>query len=89
MSDQLFLDLRRLYTQQQVGDTWGVGAQAERALLLARDASGGYLWSVEHTHTPPRYLFGMSVLLDLALPEGRIELRDQDGRVVGAIEGVV
>ena len=85
MSERLFLDLHRLYAEQQGAETWGVGLLAERELLLARDGYG--LWLTGPGYVPLT-LFGMPVLLDRTLPEGRIELRNKAGRVVRVIGGV-
>ena len=84
MSDRLLGNLYGLYAQQQ-GASWGVGIVAERELLKARDGFG--LCLTGPGYVPPT-LFGMRVLIDPTLPEGRIELRDRSGRVLGAIENI-
>ena len=84
MTDRLLDNLYGLYAQQR-GASWGIGIVAERELLKARDGFG--LWLTGPGCVPPT-LFGMLILIDPTLPEGRIELRDRGGCVLGAIENI-
>ena len=79
-------DLYQLHAQHN-GSAWVVGFNAEREILLARDAGGFYLVAPPNPREETK-LLGLPVRLDRGLPTGRIELRDQAGRVLGAIEGV-
>lgn len=81
------LDLHRLRVEyNERSHTWGVGFFAEKELLLARDTSGAYL--VNHLASGGPKCLGLSVQVDDQLPPGRIELRDRDGRVLSAVEGI-
>lgn len=82
-------DLFRLYQHSDnATDTWNVGREAWMEVLKARDYSGFYLVPAPQSPSYEPRLCGLPLRLDRSLPIDRIELRNKDGRILAAIDGV-
>lgn len=81
------VDLYRLRAEHNGAHTWNVGLAAELEVIKACDSGGFYLVAVPQLEEGLK-LLGLPLRFDRSLPKGRIELRDADGRVLGAIEDV-
>lgn len=94
MNQEIQYHLRRMIFDCDRHSVWNVGYFAELEILKAQDYIGFYLVSVPKPEIVSGFyfeeteLFGLPVRFDRSLPPDRIELRDRDGRLLGAIENV-
>lgn len=83
------LDLYRLYAERDDKSSWHANPIAFVETAMVRDAGDWrYLVSLPEPPNDIATLLGMPIIVDHSLPIGRLELRDRDGRVLGAIDNI-
>mgnify|MGYP001580415683 CR=1 FL=1 len=77
----------QLYDEARTGCAWFTDYKSYHELLLIRDPHVmGYIVTPVYTDGPP--MLGMPLTIDHTVPDGTIELRDKDDRIVGKIYNI-